>query len=603
MVGRVARPDSIYPATFASCGTPATEPYLGEFAIRKLVEFFEAKGLAALKDEDRREEWYADWIAYQAANHLYASMLSPKGYSTMGFQLDLLKLARFLEVFGHFSPAHGYSFQVTLLGMFAILMGSNSALKREAVAALEAGKVLGFGVSEKEHGADLFGNEFVVKEVSPGRFVACGRKYYIGNSNCASIIAILARKEQGESARVRERAPFVLFALRPQTAPGFRNIQKIRTLGVRAGYVGEFEVLDHELAEEDVIAAGRDAWDAVFGAITLGKFFLGFGSVGICERAYGEAVSHLSRRILFSKPVINMPHIRSTVAQAYARLTAMKLYAYRALDYVQGSSADDRRYILFNAVQKAKVGTEGVKVMSLLSECMGAKGFEADTYFEMALRDAQLIPALEGSTHINLRLASQFIPRYFSKPEPGVTAPGSLLAGETAAAENPYLMEARTGTIHTIGFPRFLDAYAPLMSVANVRSFARQAKAFQLAIRAVQTNRAIFEDTQTIMAFGQCFASIAYGQLIAEHAARMSVSSQIVAVIFHMLVNDLSIAALSLAALPGMDAAWRSLFRRMITVPTTSTAEWEFVSTKAVGNWIPDTKARTNGHARPMEGG
>ena len=88
-----------------------------------------------------------------------------------------------------------------------------------------------------------------------------------------------------------------------------------------------------------------------------------------------------------------MPHIRATTAQAYARLTAMKLYAYRALDYVHAASADDRRYLLFCAVQKAKVSTEGVKVMSLLSECIGAKGFESDTYFEMALRDSSSSPA------------------------------------------------------------------------------------------------------------------------------------------------------------------------------------------------------------------
>ena len=43
------------------------------------------------------------------------------------------------------------------------------------------------------------------------------------------------------------------------------------------------------------------------------------------------------------------PHATTT---AYARLTAMKLYAYRAMDYLQAASADDRRYLLFNAVQK-----------------------------------------------------------------------------------------------------------------------------------------------------------------------------------------------------------------------------------------------------------
>src|SRR5207253_101043 len=129
-----------------------------------------------------------------------------------------------------------------------------------------------------------------------------------------------------------------------------------------------FDVVQHELPPTDVIAEGRDAWDAVFGTVTLGKFFLGFGSIGICEHALHEALRHLRTRILYGAPVIAMPHIRALVAQARARLIAMKLYAYRALDYVHGASEADRRYLLFCAVQKAKVSTEAVKVMALLSE-------------------------------------------------------------------------------------------------------------------------------------------------------------------------------------------------------------------------------------------
>src|SRR5207253_3679933 len=142
--------------------------------------------------------------------------------------------------------------------------------------------------------------------------------------------------------------------------------------------------------------------------------------------------------------------------QAYVRLAAMKLYAYRALDYVHAASAGDRRYLLFCAVQKAKVSTEAVKVMALLSECVGAKGFESDTYFEMALRDVQLIPGLEGSTHINLALAAQFIGRYFARAQTALADPNSLIAADGAAGENPYLMEARTGGLNAIAFPHFL---------------------------------------------------------------------------------------------------------------------------------------------------
>jgi acyl-CoA dehydrogenase len=562
------------------------------------VEFFEAKGLGALKDEDQREQWYEDWVSYQAEHRLYAGLLSPERYSTLGARLDLLRLTRFLEVFAYFSPAHGYSLQVTFLGLFTILMGSNDALKREAVAALEAGGLLGLGLSEKQHGADLFGNEFLIREIGRGRFLANGSKYYIGNANAAALLSILARKVDGADGRNR-RAPFVLFALRPKESTGFRGARKIRALGVRAAFVGEFEVRDHELPEGDVVAEGRKAWDAVFGTVMLGKFFLGFGSIGICEHAISEAADHLGGRTLYGEPVIGMPHIRRATASAYARLTAMKLYAYRALDYVQKGDAADRRYLLFSAVQKAKVSTEGVKVMGLLSECMGAKGFEADTYFEMALRDAQLIPAVEGSTHVNLGLTAQFIPRYFSRPDRALAAPESLVAGEGAGGENPYLTEARTGAINSVAFPPYLAAYKPLMSVRNVRLFAQQAKAFRLFLFGHRPSRARPQDPEIALILGQCLATIAYGQLIAENAVRLDVATQMVSAIFHGLITDLSASALLLESCPTLNLAGRLLIHLVVAVPKTSGADWDFALARMNAGWKTPKVADGDGEGNP----
>ncbi len=568
--------EGIYPCAFSLKGAGA-DFYLGEPLIQLLAEFFLAKGLAAIKEEDRQEKWYDDWLVYQKRHGIYARLIAPKEFSSVGSELDLFRLTRFLEVFGYFSAAHGYSLQVSFLGLFPILMGENVALKREAVGLLEKGGLFAFGVSEQAHGADLLGNGFTVTETEEGRLVARGTKYYIGNSNCAEMISILAKRVDRPVNGRTKRAPFVLFALRPKACAGFKNNRKIGTLGVRAAFVGGFEVADHFLGEADIFAQGRGAWDAVFGTVTLGKFFLGFGSIGICEHALEEAAAHLRGRMLYGKSVIEMPHIRLATAQAYARLTAMKLFAYRALDYVQGANESDRRYLLFLAVQKAKVSTEGVKVVAQLSECIGAKGFEADTFFEMALRDVQLIPGLEGSTHINLAYAAQFMGRYFARVEVRVGSPGSLLAGEVTAGENGYLMRARAGAIHGVVFGAFLQAYQAFGQVANVRCFVKQAKLFA---QFVQTGdeAAMSPGTETQMAVGQAFAMIVYGQLIAENAARLKVSDEMISAIFHLLVTDLSACAVNLAGMARLGEGGRKLVRRMVRIGRATAADWEFVA-------------------------
>lgn len=612
--------DSIWPRSFARTNISAgPDPYLTDSSATKLAEFFRAKGLEAIKDEDGREQWYSDWLDYQAAHHLYASLLSPRQYSSRGNQFDLLKLARFYEMVAYFSPSHGYSLQVSFLGLFPILMGSNDALKREAVAALEAGGLMALGVSEQDHGSDLLSNEFSVTQVSAGdakgadKFIASGRKYYIGNANCASIVSILARKygpNDADSPQRRRRPELVLIAVRPATSPGYQNVRKIRTSGIRAAFVGSFEVKDHPLPRSDFIAEGRGAWDAVFGTVILGKFFLGFGAIGICEHAMEEAVAHLRRRILYRKTVLEMPHIRLAMAQAYARLAAMKLYAFRALDYVHAARATDRRYLLYCAIQKAKVSTEGVKVVAQLSECIGARGFESETYFESALRDIQLIPGLEGSTHINLGLTAQFIDRYFARRISDIDAidhdgakirtvpqlPKSLAAGETESGENPYLMQARSGRIGDVAFAHFLDAHRPVKGVANVRRFARQVRAFARLVRH-QAKRpknvtdeeaaqhadapAAAADIRFTLGMGQCMATVGYAQLIAENAISFAVPVPMISTVFHLLVSDLSTAAATLAALPGLDDRSRALALRLIAVPRTAESDWNFVADRA----------------------
>jgi acyl-CoA dehydrogenase len=576
----------------ATVPTSGTSEYLRDPFLALLAAFFQTKGVATLKNEDRQEGWYQDWIDYQAKHGLYASLLSPKQYSSRGHRLDIGRLARFVETFGYFSPAHGYSLHVSLLGLFPILMSANELLKKEAIAKLEAGGLFAFAVSERSHGSDVLANEFAVKPAESGGppgWIADGAKYYIGNANAACLISVLAKKADPEAAAATKRSPLAFFALRPSEAPGLRSVRKIRTLGVRSAFVGSFEVRGHSFPDSDLISQGRSAWDALRATVNFGKFFLGFGAVGICEHAFAEAFAHLRRRILFAKPVLAMSHIRDALILAFARLTAMKLYAYRALDYLQVACDADRRYLLWGAVQKAKVTTDGVKVISLLSECIGARAFEADTYFEEALRDIQLIPSLEGSTHINFGLTAQFIGPYFANSGRDDPRLLPVMPHAVDAGENPYWLAPGDRNARTVRFAPFLEAYEPLRAIANVRLFVKQVEAFEVfagGISAVaplrdaapSTRHAIMDDSGALIAVGKCLASIVYAQLVAENCQARKVAASIVALIFHGLIDDLGTEVLKLSALFPSGSAQREHLKGAIQVPETGAADFQDVA-------------------------
>ena len=84
---------------------------------------------------------------------------------------------------------------------------------------------------------------------------------------------------------------------------------------------------------------------------------------------------------------------------------------------MRSASADDRRYLLYSPLTKAKVTSEGERVITALWDVIAAKGVEKDTFFETVAREIGLLPRLEGTVHINIGLLAKFMPNYPVRPE------------------------------------------------------------------------------------------------------------------------------------------------------------------------------------------
>ncbi len=244
----------------------------------------------------------------------------------------------------------------------------------------------------------------------------------------------------------------------------------------------------------------------------------------------------------------------------------MRLYSRRALDYLISAAGDDRRYLLYNSVQKAKVSTEGVQVLHLLSECMGAKGFEAESYFESAFRDIHLIPGLEGSTHINHLLTNAFSRNYFFAAGRQARAPEHGCSGE-----NAYLFRAKSGGFSEISFAKLSASFAPIRGNANVARFLKQLrryKLFLLTLRLMKTSEA---ESELLISAGKAMSQVAYAQLIAESCAgelgRGRITHERTDALFRVLVEDLNVEFVRLAANPSLNTLQKSILSRAILPP------------------------------------
>ncbi|MDQ3230662.1 MAG: acyl-CoA dehydrogenase, partial [Pseudobdellovibrionaceae bacterium] len=361
--------------------------------VEKTISFFEQKGLAALKKDDQNSTWHDDFFQFLGEEKILARLLTPAGYGEKDSRWDMWRIAEFNEILGFYGLSYWYAWQCTILGLGPIWMSDNEDAKHKAAAALRDGGLFSFGLSEKTHGADIYSTDMIVRKNEAGPWQATGSKYYIGNANKAAMVSTFGKWDK--------TGDYVFFVSRPGQ-PGYEVKKKVATSGVRPAFVAEFALQDYALQDKDILHSGEQAWNAALNTINIGKFELGFASVGIATHAFYEAIDHAANRVLYKRKVTDFPHVKKLFTVAYARLVAMKLYGLRACDYMRVASPEDRRYLLFNPIMKMKVTSQGEKVVGMLHDIIAAKGFEQDTYFEMAIRDIGMLPKLEGTTHVNM---------------------------------------------------------------------------------------------------------------------------------------------------------------------------------------------------------
>jgi acyl-CoA dehydrogenase len=371
----------------------------------KTIEFFENKGRGKIKKDDHERTWYADFLEFQKDQGLFATLLTPTPYGGQDARWDTWRNCEFNEILSFYGLAYWYTWQVSILGLGPIWISDNETVKRKTAQLLEEGGIFAFGLSEKEHGADLYSTEMALTPLGDGKYTANGRKYYIGNANEAALVSTFGK--------MSDSGDYVFFVVGSKHG----KYECVQNVVSSQNFVAEYALHDYPITEEDILARGRDAWDAALNTVNIGKFNLGWASIGMCTHAFYEAIDHAANRVLYGRHVSDFPHIKQLLTDAYTRLVAMKLFALRAADYMRCASPDDRRYLLYNPMVKMKVTTQGEEVINLLWDVIAAKGFEKDTFFEMAARDIRSLPKLEGTVHVNMALIIKFMPNYFFNPD------------------------------------------------------------------------------------------------------------------------------------------------------------------------------------------
>ena len=533
--------------------------------MRETIEFFETKGKQRLIGDYYDRGWYSDFLDYAKEHRLLATMCTPAGEGAADARWDTWRVCQFAEILGFYGLQYWYTWQVSVLGLGPIWMSDNEAVRHRTAEALEDGGIFAFGLSEKTHGADIYSTDMVLTPDGDG-WKANGRKYYIGNGNEAAIVSTFGRFDGSDE--------YVFFA----SDPKHENYHLIQNVVASQNYVSEFELKDYPVTQADILHRGRDAWNAALNTVNIGKYNLGWASIGICTHALYEAITHANNRVLYGMPVTDMSHVRKMFVDAYCRLIAMKLFALRAADYMRSASREDRRYLLYNPMVKMKVTTQGEDVINLLWDAIAAKGFEKDTYFGQAAVDIRALPKLEGTVHVNIALIVKFMPNYFFNP------------GEYAEVEQQnqpenddfLFAQGGAGGLGQIKFHDYRKTFEAFERLPNVQRFGEQAEAFRELLASDPPGPEQMKDVDFLLAGGNIFALVVYAQLILENAPIYGIDDELLGQIFDFMVRDMAQHALTLSLQESSTEEQMAQCQKMLLKPVADPERYERVWEKRV---------------------
>ena len=520
--------------------------------MKKTINFFETRGKKRLKSDYHEKVWYSDLIEFLKENQIFSTLLTPLKYAidNKNARWDTRRICDFNEILGFYNLSYWYTWQVTILGLGPIWMSSNEAIKQKTAQLLKDGHIFAFGLSERAHGADLYSSDMSLTPLGNGQYVADGGKYYIGNANIAGIVSTFGKNTETDE--------YVFFAVDPE----HENYDLVQNVVAWESYVAEYALNGYPLTDKDILSTGQDAWDSALNTINVGKFNLGWASIGICTHAFYEGLNHAANRNLYGKWVTDFPHIQQMFVDAYTRLIAMKLFSQRASDYFRSASKEDRRYLLYNPMVKMKVPTQGETVINLIWDIIAAKGFEKDAYFEIAAIDIRALPKLEGTVHVNMALIIKFMANYFFNPGDFP----EIDKRDEAVCDEFLFNQGVTRGLGKIQFHDFNLAYNSV-NLPNVNIFKDQIKLLQELLLKATPDKNQAKNMDFLLYLGEMFTLVAYGQLIIEKFNMDQFEEDLLEQIFDFMIRDFSEYALKLYSKTDTSDIQMSYCRKIIKKP------------------------------------
>ena len=319
-----------------------------------------------------------------------------------GCDLDPLALGRLL--------AHMAKGSVSLLSVFvvhsmvcqAVSRFGDTAQTRALLPKLATGKMkAAFALTEPDFGSEATGICCAARHSADG-IVLNGRKKWISGSCYASLFLVLVRYEDEGLAAV----------LVPASTPGLVITPMKDLLGFRAAGIAELSFDECIVPRALPLEGSPDCLLGPLGggfafvashALDIGRYFVGWGGVGIMESCLEACVAYASKRIQFGVPLRKHQLIQKMVADIATDLAASRAMGEKAAASRAGMNPDS---VMDSAIFKYFSSRAAFKAASNALQVHGGNGCSPDFPLQRYFRDAKICEIIEGSSQMQQLMIS-----------------------------------------------------------------------------------------------------------------------------------------------------------------------------------------------------
>jgi len=163
-----------------------------------------------------------------------------------------------------------------------LLKFGNDEIRKNFLEPMAAGKATpSYGMTEPGHGGSFPALITTAAYLSNGHWVINGRKWFVGNTDRATFITILARTAGKDTAL--NKALSMIIA--PTDTPGFKVERQITMMGRSLGQ-GEISFTDMKVPEHNLLGASGSGLDLMGQRLGIGRLLRSMNWVGLAQRCF-----------------------------------------------------------------------------------------------------------------------------------------------------------------------------------------------------------------------------------------------------------------------------------------------------------------------------